>query len=117
MINGKPILAPDAGVEFSYEDLDDADSGRDESGVMHRIVTRYKVGKWTFSYAQLSEEEMQYMESLFPDAPTFLFFHPGRGNAESYVENSMCYRSKYSLAWRNAKTGMWNNYKFSIIEC
>jgi hypothetical protein len=33
------------------------------------------------------------------------------------VENSMCYRSKYSLAWRNAKTGMWNNYKFSIIEC
>ena len=27
-INGKPMFAPDADIDFSYDDLDDADSGR-----------------------------------------------------------------------------------------
>ena len=56
-INGEPMLVPDAEVSMSYEDLDSADSGRDESGVMHRIVTRYKVASWGFQYSGLNEEE------------------------------------------------------------
>ena len=40
LINGKPMLAPDADVGVSYTDLDANDSGRDESGYMHRIVMR-----------------------------------------------------------------------------
>jgi len=38
LIDGRPILLPDGGVEINLEDLDSAESGRDESGVMHRIV-------------------------------------------------------------------------------
>ena len=38
LINGKPMLVPDAGMKFSYEDLDSSESGRDQSGYMHRVI-------------------------------------------------------------------------------
>lgn len=115
-VNGNPMLVPDEDVQHNYEDLDDASSGRDESGVMHRVVVRYKVGSWAFSYSHLTEEERTYMESLFPDEPTFTFKHPSRLDA-SAREETTCYRSKYSLSWKNARTGLWSGYGFSIIEC
>ena len=115
-INGRPMLVPDAEVSVNYEDLDSADSGRDESGVMHRIVARFKVASWDFSYAHLTEEEKQYMESLFPDTPTFTFSHPHRQDA-TIQEESTCYRSKYGISWKNAATGLWSGYSFRIVEC
>lgn len=115
-VNGLPLLAPDASVSIGYEDLDHSASGRDESGFMHRQVARYKVPYWEFSYASLTEEERQYMERLFPDAPTFTFTHPGRLDA-GQAEQTVCYRSKYAISWRNARTGLWNGYGFRIIAC
>ena len=115
-VNGLPLLAPDAGVSIGYEDLDHSASGRDEAGFMHRQVARYKVPYWEFSYAALTEEERQYMESLFPDAPIFTFTHPGRLNVQQQ-EQTLCYRSKYAISWRNARTGLWNGYSFRIIAC
>lgn len=115
-INGVPMLAPDEEVAVSFEDLDAADAGRDESGFMHRIVVRYKVGSWTFTYAHLTEEEKQYMERLFPESDTFLFQHPSRHDAAK-AEETICYRSKYGINWKNARTGLWSGYSFSIIEC
>lgn len=114
-INGKPMLAPDAGMEFSFEDLDSDDSGRDEGGYMHRIVARYKVGKWPFSYSHLTEEERVYMEGLFPDAPEFDFTRPDRITGNPVT--TPCYRSKCSISWWNSSTGQWRNYGFNIIEC
>ena len=115
-INGKPMLVPDTEVVTSFEDLDASDAGRDESGFMHRIVVRYKVGSWKFEYAHLTEEEKRYMESLFPDTDTFRFQHPSRQDAD-ITEVSTCYRSKYGISWKNARTGLWSNYGFSIIAC
>ena len=80
-INGVAMLAPDEEVAVNYEDLDSSDSGRDESGVMHRSVVRFKVGSWKFEYSHLTEEERKYMESLFPNAATFQFTHPTRADA------------------------------------
>lgn len=116
LVNGKPMLVPDEEIGVSYEDLDASDSGRDESGVMHRILVRSKVGKWSFSYDHLTEEEKQYMEGIFGNEATFSFTHPDRLDASQSI-TSTCYRSKYSLAWINAKTGLWRNYSFSIVEC
>ncbi len=116
MINGKPMFAPDADIDFSYEDLDDADSGRDESGVMHRVVVRYKVMSGSFVFSHISEEDYKYMESLFPDEPDFEFTRPSRKDP-SVTETTRCYRSKYKISWHNARTGQWRNYGFSIIEC
>lgn len=114
-INGLPMLVPDADVSVSYEDLDASDSGRDESGVMHRMVVRHKVASWGFTYSHLTEEEKQYMESLFPAAATFSFGHPSRTGGTKEV--STCYRSKYGIVYKNAVNGMWGNYSFHIIEC
>lgn len=115
-INGKPIFAPDEDVAVSYSDLDADDSGRDESGYMHRIVVRYKLGTWSFEYSHITEEEKRYMETLFGDTPDFDFTHPDRLNANKEV-TVKAYRSKYGLSWHNARTGQWRNYKFNIIEC
>lgn len=115
-INGKPMFAPDADIDFSYEDLDSEDTGRDESGYMHRIVVRYKVMSGAFEFSHISEADMRYMESLFPDESDFEFTRPSRLNSDIPV-TTRCYRSKYGISWRNAKTGQWRNYKFSIIEC
>ena len=116
LINGAPMLIPDAEVSASYEDLDSADSGRDESGVMHRIPVRYKVGCWSFSYSHLTEQEKQYMENLFPDEADFAFTHPDRVDASRPVV-TRAYRSKYGISWKNARTGIWNGYSFQIIAC
>lgn len=115
-INGKPMFAPDNDMGFSFEDIDSSDSGRTEDGVMHRSPVRYKVGTWSFKYASITKEDMEYLESLFPDAPTFEFTHPKRTNSDE-VETTTCYRSKYSLSWYSARKGVWKNYTFNIIEC
>lgn len=115
-VNGKPLLVPDEEVAVNYEDLDSSDSGRDESGVMHRSVVRFKVGSWKFEYSHLTEEERKYMESLFPNAATFQFTHPTRADATK-TETTICYRSKFGISWKNARTGLWSGYSFSVIEC
>lgn len=115
-INGTAMLAPDAQVELNFQDLDASDAGRDESGFMHRIVVRHKVPSWKFTYAHLTEEERQYMESLFGEEDTFLFTHPDRLDASKTVQ-TRCYRSQYGISWQNARTGLWSNYSFSIIAC
>jgi hypothetical protein len=115
-INGKDMFAPDADIDFSYEDLDDADSGRDESGHMHRVVVRYKVMSGSFVFSHISQQDMIDLEKLFPDEPDFLFTRPSRLDP-SVPYTSRCYRSKYGISWHNAKTGEWRNYRFSIIEC
>ncbi len=115
-VDGQPLLAPDAGMEQSFEDLDSADSGRDEAGVMHRAMVRTKVGTWSFAYAFLTEEERQYLLSLFAGKSTFVFTHPGKADS-ARPESCAAYMSKYGLAWHDAKRGLWRNLKFNIIEC
>lgn len=115
-INGLPMLAPDEEVEVSYEDIDAASAGRDQAGFMHRIPVRHKVASWNFVYHSLTEEEKRYMENLFGEAATFTFTHPARADA-SQTEDTLCYRSKYALTWKNARLGLWRNYSFSVIEC
>ena len=115
-VNGKPLLAPDGGVGVTYADLDAADAGRDESGVMHRYLVRRKVASWEFVYSHITEAEKQYMESIFPDSATFSFTHPDRLDSRK-SKTSTCYRSQYTITWRDAKSGLWSNYGFRIIQC
>ena len=115
-IDGKPLLAPDAGVVMSFEDLDAAESGRDEAGFMHRIMVRRKVGVWEFTYSHLTSREYAYLLSVLPAASTFQFSRPVPGQ-EDKQQQSLCYLSGYSLAWHSAATGQYRDMKFSIIEC
>ncbi len=115
-INGKPMLVPDAQVAMRFEDLDAYSAGRDQSGVMHRVLVRQKVGSWDFTYAHLTEEEKNYMESLFGSDAVFTFTHPDRLDS-SQKKDTKCYRSNYGISWCNARTGLWSGYSFRIVEC
>ena len=113
-IDGKAMLAPDAGVEVSYSDLDAADSGRDEAGFMHRLVVRHKIPSWQFSYSHLSREEYAYMRYILPGTGTFTFTYP---NENGEPEEMEAYLSKYTVHWENLRLGDYRNLKFSIIGC
>lgn len=115
-IDGQPMLVPDAEPEFSFSDLDAADSGRDESGVMHRIVVREKVGTWGFSYSHLTDAELSYLTGLFAGKATFRFTHPVFGDSKN-TQTCTAYMSQNSAVWKNQRTGTWKNFKFNIIEC
>ena len=115
-IDGQPMVAPDADVKMSFEDLDSAQSGRDQSGFMHRIVVRKKVGVWEFSYSHLSREEYNYMMSILPTGGSFQFTHPGRQDS-AVQEQTTAYLSKYGITWHSAKTDSYRNLTFSVIEC
>ncbi len=115
-INGKPMFAPNADVSFSFTDKEDSSTGYDESGEKHRFVVKYNVMTGNFVFSFLSEAEYNYMESLFPEEPDFLFTHPSRLDA-NVPETTRCYRSTYGIVWHNAKKGQWRNYKFKISQC
>lgn len=115
-IDGKPMIAPDADVKMSFEDLDGAQSGRDEAGFMHRILVRKKVGVWEFSYSHLTRQEYGYMMSILPTGGSFRFTHPGRQDS-SLPEVTQAYISKYGIAWHSARTDTYRNLTFSVIEC
>lgn len=115
-VDGVPMLAPDAEPEFSFADLDASDSGRDESGVMHRIMVREKVGTWSFSYAHLSDEELAYLRNLFAGKAQFSFTHPVLGQSNA-TETCTAYMSQCSAVWKNQRTGQWRNFRFNIIQC
>ena len=116
LIDGMPMYVPDGDMGVSFEDLDASDSGRDEAGVMHRIVVRYGVGKWAFSYHAITQEEFAYMEQLFQNKDSFQFTYPCMTDC-SKAETVTAYRSKAEIVWRSAKTGDLRNYNFSIIAC
>ena len=114
LIDGQPILVPDADVTISYEDLDSEESGRDEGGYMHRVVLRERVRKFGLSYAFLDRDEYRYMESLFRGKSQFVVECRDEDGAPlSFV----AYRSKYNITVHNAKTGSYKAYSFNIIEC
>lgn len=113
-IDKKPILVPDCDVAVECTDLDDEDSGRDESGVMHRIVLRENVRTIQLNYAFLRAEEYLYMESLFKGKPEFkVEYRSFDGSLGEFT----AYRAKHGITIHSAKTGLCKNYKFSLIEC
>lgn len=115
-INNKPMLAPDSEVAMSFADLDSEESGRDESGYMHRVVVAYKVGTWSFTYSNITDAEKEYIDGLFQNSPDFEFVHPDRTRPGA-LRVIRAYRSNYGVSWKSAKTGLWKNYSFNIIAC
>jgi len=113
-IDRQPMLVPDGDMTLHLEDVEEADSGRDESGVLHRFVLRQGVQSWAFSYARLTREEYAYMESLFAGKSTFRFTYPA---ADGTLREAEAYRSKHSILWNSAANGQFRDYQFRIVLC
>lgn len=113
-IDGTAIVAPDAEVAVSRKDIEAPDTGKDESGVLHRFLLRSKVRNWSFNYTHLTQEEYSYMENLLNGKETFSFSFPSEnGSAGSCT----AYCSGTSVAIRNIKTGIYSSYSFEVVEC
>ncbi|MBE6943300.1 MAG: hypothetical protein E7453_03440 [Ruminococcaceae bacterium] len=115
-IDGRFLLTPDAGVQMQFTDLDDGESGRDERGYMHRKVLRHKVKKWQFCYGVLSQEEYRYMRSVLSAGGAFRFSYPDPDDPSRTAETT-AYLSEYGIVWQCAKSGLYRNLKFDVIEC
>lgn len=115
-IDGKPLLVPDAGVQMQFTDIDSDESGRDESGYMHRMIKRHKVGSWSFQYESLTQQEYSYMQSILPSGGTFCFTYPDPSDP-SQSKTAEAYLSQYGITWHSARTGLYRNFKFDIIQC
>ena len=115
LIDGQPMLVPDAGLPLSVEDMEAADSGRDESGVLHRFVVRQGILHWDFAYARLTREEYAYMEGLFAGKTTFQFTYPSA--ADGSRQEITAYRGKHGVLWHSAADGQFRNYQFRITAC
>lgn len=114
LIDLRPILVPDAGVQINLEDLDSSESGRDESGVMHRIVLREKVRKYTLQYGTLTQEEYTYLMSLFAGKPTF---EVEKREPDGQTVTFTAYCSKVGISLYNKRIGLYKNLNLNIIEC
>lgn len=112
-IDGQPMLEPDEEAEQSFSDLDASDSGRDESGVMCRVVVRERVATFGFSYALLDREDYAYLEHLMAGKAQFAFGYVG---ADGEAHSITAYCSKTSIVLKR-RDGLYKNYKFNIIEC
>lgn len=109
LINGMPLPAPDKGVVITENDLDSEDTGRDESGYMHRLVLREKVKTWEFPYSFLSDEDYNYIKSLYAGMPEF--------PVSFWGTETTAYCSNISGTLDNAETGEWSDVTLKIIEC
>lgn len=107
------MLNPDEGIVIKETDIE-GESGRDESGFLHRIVIRPKVRTWTFSYAVLTEEEYKYLKSLYRGKVTFQFTFAGEDNN---TETIQAYCDETSISYQNKRSGLYKNFKLDIIEC
>ena len=114
LVDKRPILVPDADITWEYSDLDSDETGRDESGVMHRIVVREGVRKCVLQYATLTRDEYLYMKSLFAGKSEFEVKYRDH---DGQVSTFRAYHSNHSITVHNARTGEYKNYNPSIIEC
>lgn len=113
-VDGRKMLVPDRDVELRCTDLDDSDSGRDESGVMHRIVVRHGVKAWDFSYSLLTMEEYRYLESLFAGKSRFTFAYRDTDGA---LKSCQAYCSGHRAVFGDLRLGLVKSVNLSVIEC
>jgi len=112
-VDGKGMLDPDEGITLGFSDIE-ADSARDESGFLHRILARSDVRTWGFSYAALTEEEYFYIRDLFKGKTDFeLEITDKEGNTQSI----RCYCAKKSVSYYNKRQALYKNMKLEIVEC
>ena len=114
-IDGQPMPVPDGNMALYIESVEAPDSGRDESGVLHRFPLRQGVKSWDFSYAQLHQEDFAYLESLFAGKNTFRFGY--LSETDGTRQEVVAYRGKCSVLWHSAADGQLRECKFRITTC
>lgn len=114
-VDGLPMPVPDGDLPLCTEDQEASDSGRDESGVLHRFVLRRNVPSWEFSYARLTRETYAYLESLFAGKDSFRFGYVSA--LDGSRQEITAYRDKCRVLWHCASDGQLRDCRFRIAAC
>lgn len=114
LIDGEPILAPDAGVELEREDVESEASGMDERGVHHRFVLRPRLKKWKLRYNLLTGQEVRYLRSLF-DAKTSVTVQYQELDGTYVSCKAWCGGDSAALA--DKQQDLWKDMVLTIAEC
>lgn len=113
-VDGQPLLAPDAGVAVKTTELLSADSGRDESGFLHRRLLRQGMRQWDFSYAAVTGQEYRYLLGLFAGKGSFAFSFR---DEEGQPGLAQCYCAGCAASLYDSTRSVYQALKFSVVEC
>ena len=114
LIDGSPMLDPDAGVAIDFADFVSNGNMVDQGGYMHYCAIRSEIKTWHFSYAWLTAEEYAYMRILLRGKGAFSFTFKDE-NGKSQTVKAYC--QKKSVSYWSARRGLYKDLQFDIIEC
>lgn len=113
LIDGKPMLAPDADVTYDDYDLLSDGSGRDESGVYHTIILQKGLKTWGFTYSFLTEEEYRYVKSQIKGKQyiSFSFY-----DEDGHQQTISAYIKQTSVVYWSTRRRLYKDLKFEVIQ-
>ena len=114
LVDGQPLLLPDAGVVLKEQDVESKGSGFDEAGVYHRVVVRHALRSWGFSYGLLTGEEMAYLRSLFRGKTYVTLRVRGEDGMEEQVR---CRPAAWEVTLENRAEDLYRDLKLELAEC
>lgn len=115
-IDGKPMLSPDIDMEIEETDIDEDESGRDESKVMHRLVAREEVKTWTFKYKLLDRDDLKYIKGLFAGKPEFVFTYDVSDTGALLTVPAYSSKRTYKKHDNHKHNGLYKDMVFKIIQ-
>lgn len=115
-VDGVPMLSPDMDMDITETDIDEDESGRDESKIMHRLVAREGVRTWKFSYKLLDRDDLEYIKGLFKSKPEFVFTYDISDSGELLTVDAYCSKRTYKKHDNHKYNGLYKELVFNIIE-
>ena len=105
-LQGKALPAGGV-VTVKQADLDAPETGRDESGYLHRVVLRHGLRTWEFSYRDLTAAQLAALQALLPQGQCCLTWAEGTAD---------CYLAAFTVTGRQTLTGTAVNATLTLKE-
>lgn len=95
-INGVPMPPPDAPHTWDEYDLDTADTGRPESGVLHRDRKRVKLQRHNLKWSKLKPQEANLIRNaIMPEEVTATFWMFDHYESRTYYAGDLHWEDWY----------------------
>ena len=115
MVGNSHIYTPSTPCKIEHSNIVGADSGHDETGIMHIDWVRRDVRKVFLKYNAITETELAYMMGLMQGKEfTFKFIDQGSVQTiDAYVGESTYDFYSYSAAYDE---GVYVNFEIHVVE-
>ena len=112
-IDSHSLPVPTGSPTIKFSDVESSDSGADEMGVYHRVLTA------SLEYSYLDNADCSYLLGLLQNKTTFQFTCPVASDSTDVTQTitRTCYCSNYGAALQRLKAGVWRDMDLEIKEC